>query len=71
MANTITNQLKKVLLEILVDTTIPIPERLEASSLLTEVRKLAKKRDQTTPRKQPKIPRRLLGILGSFGAWQE
>ena len=63
--NTITNRLKKVLLEIAENTENPVQDRLDALSLFSEVSGLTKKRERTTPRKQPKLAMPSVSVLGS------
>ena len=63
--NTITNRIKRVLLEIAENPTNTVQQRLDALSLFTEVRGLTKKQDRTTPRKQPKLAMPSIPVLGS------
>ena len=65
MSDTIKNRLQRALLEIAESSTANSQERLDALSLLLEVREPAKKRNSTTPRKQPKLANSSFGVLGT------
>jgi len=64
-STTIANRIQRVLLEIAESPAATVEERLDALSLLSEVRGLAKQRDRATSRKQPKLASPAIGVLGT------